>query len=69
MSQCFLDVLPLEPINMSAVDSTSSDYENTDLQATVIDITPGLNPTHVVNHSVDYPISPECSYKASISVK
>ena len=59
LSQCSSDVLSLEPIDMSAMDSTSSEYENTDLQATVIDhdVTPGLTPTRVVNHSVDYPIS------------
>ena len=46
---------------MSAMDSTSSECENTDLQATVIEFTPGLTPNRVVNHSVDYPISTEQS--------
>ena len=46
---------------MSAMESTSSECENTNLQATVTDVTPGLTPTRVVNHSVDYPISTEQS--------
>jgi len=54
LGQYFSDVLPLEPIDMSVMESISSECENAGLQATV---TPGLTPAHVVNHSVDYPTS------------
>jgi len=42
---------------MSAIELISSEWENPDLQPTVTDMTPGLTPTRVVNHSVGYPIS------------
>jgi len=45
LSQYFSDVLPLEPVDMSAMESISSECENADLQATVTDVTPGLTPT------------------------